>query len=340
MSPVRRRGSAPLATALAAILLLLLTAAWGETPPEGLRKHSKKIILPARLHILPLPSTTVDQSATISWRSDEPEVFDQKAVPSITWYYATDLHGRNRTRVVTVFCDTFDGDLLSRWVPVNALREDFEIQREGRNRRGDAFVRIRAAGDPLVSLDHFQDEFVVSARLRPLPAAAGYGLGVWASRESQECYALRGAAELLNPGAAMPRVKRTPVPAVTPRDWYWYEIGIKSKGKFQREPVLRGRIWDANHEELLCSSLSLIGGGGQKCPEGQRIALLPGADYSEIYVDHWTARYPTRQGSLTWLTQNVPEGRYYLVAVIDDANGGPVRQRVSDFQVEVRHPQR
>ena len=57
-----------------------------------------------------------------------------------------------------------------------------------------------------------------------------------------------------------------------------------------------------------------------------------------FYVDPWDARWLSPRGSFVWDTRSVPNGDYYLFAVIDpDPGAGPQRQRASNFKIAVKH---
>jgi hypothetical protein len=106
----------------------------------------------------------------------------------------------------------------------------------------------------------------------------------------------------------------------------------------KRDVYVRARIWDGNHERVLLT-LPLRSDGAQPgCPDGRKIALLGGADFSDVYVDPWDARWvvPEGQGTFTWDTRRLPEGDYTLKAVVD-LQDHPPTHILSDFKVAVRH---
>lgn len=308
---------------------LLSSGVRAQAPMERMANRGR--VFRPRLEIRPPANLVADRGVTIEWTYTA-EPIDPQTIPSLTWYYTSAVNGIDRRRVVTLFHESFTGDLLQRWLPVNALRDDWEVRLDG-GKRGDRFVRMRPGGEPILSLDHFANEFVVSARLRPLGANPDYGISVRANREAREFYALRGAAELLNPENPTFNHQQ-PLAEVLPGKWYWYELGVRNRGK--RDVVVRARIWDAEHQTLL-ASFNTVDPGGPPCPQGQRIGLLPGADYSEVHVDPWSSRWLTPGGSFTWDTRDVPNGDYFLTAVIDDGNGLKPRWKKSDFSITVKH---
>src|SRR5262249_49726379 len=268
-----------------------------------------------RLEILPpTQGLAADQQAVIRWANhDDPDGLDRDWIPSVTWYYTTRSDGADRHRIVPAFHDRFENGFSDNWIPVNDVRQDWDLLPEGG--RGRRVLRSRVNGDPLVSLDHWANNFVFSARLRPRQGAQRFGIAVRANRDSGAAYVLRGDAELLNPqDPQLDRQKQ--VGGVAAGAWFWYELGVRNR---KEEVELRGRIWDGNHEHVLdpglygrdCTTKTA-------CPQGKRVALLPGADYSEVYVDPWEARWLSApQGQFEWDTRNVPEGDYYVMAVVD-----------------------
>jgi hypothetical protein len=282
----------------------------------------------------PREGLTVDDRATVRWSRIQPELLDVKSPSSLTWYYATQPDGSDRQRVVTSFHQRFDEDFRDHWLPVNALRTDWAVERDGL-RGARRFLRGRVHGEPLVSVEQWPDSFVVSVRIRPQPGARDFGVGARASREQNSLYALRGWAELSNPQAPE-FFRQKPLPQFEPEQWYWYELGVKNT---KRDVVVRGRIWDGEHARVLQTLFGRDVPGQANCPNGKRIALLGGADFAELYVDPWDVRWPSvprQEGTLEWDTRSVPNGDYYLIAVTDKDFGRP-GLRVSDFQVSVRH---
>jgi hypothetical protein len=239
--------------------------------------------------------------------------------------------------MVSVFCDRFSGPLGTRWVSMNPFRQDWEIQRDGGNRFAPLVLRSRPTGDPLISVENFpHKDVVVSARLRPRQGARHFGIAMRAAWDEPACYTLRGSAELFNPENPT-FIAQKPVAGLDPRRWYWYELGVKNR---KNGVLVRARIWDGEHEQLL-NALQLEDPPGQPgCPNGRRIGLLPGADYSEIYVDPWEARWLGAPGAqFEWDTRDVPAGKYYIMAVVDTGPTRPPSQAVSEFAVTVQHAQ-
>jgi hypothetical protein len=308
-----------------------------QVQPPGMPRVRMQRIFPTRLDLLPPPEgLRADQQAVIRWENhDDLNQLDRDWIPSATWYYCAQPDGSDRHRMVTSFHDRFENGFGDNWIPVNDVRQDWDLFQE--TRRGPRLLRSRANGDPLVSLDHWEKNFVFSARLRPLPGAQRFGIAVRANRDSGAAYVLRGTAELLNPQDPQdPALVRHKAVGVVADRWFWYELGVRNR---KVEVELRGRIWDGNHERVLDGGLY-----GRdcltktNCPQGQRVALLPGADYSEVYVDPWEARWISApQGEFEWDTRNVPEGDYYVLAVVDAQRQAQACQRLSEFKISVRH---
>jgi len=248
----------------------------------------------ARLEILPpLPGSgetlLADQKFTVRWVTmQDDDGLDRRDVPSITWYYTPNDDGGGRRRMVSVFHDGFETPLNARWISANPLRQDWDVLREPGSRLGRRILRGRPTGVPLISLENFDKNFVVSARLRPREGAANFGVAMRAAYDDAACYSLRGMAELLNPENPKVRAQKQ-LQGLDPNQWYWYELGVRSG---RGSTMVRARIWDGDHNQVL-NTLSMLDAPGQaRCPNGTRIGLLAGADYSDIYVDPWEARWP------------------------------------------------
>jgi len=334
-----------LAATVAIPTVLLRSVASAQSPMDRItRMVVTRAPVRARLSILPpVQGLVVDRQATVRWFNpdDSNGVLDRKGIPSITWYYGSRPDGSDRKRAASLFHERFEGNFADSWIPVNDLRADWQVVRTtGADRR--RFLRGRTGGDPLVSIESYGDAVVVSVKLRPQQGAQNFGVAVRANRDDRCFYALRGDTQRgmleltnpLNPGL----VRQKDLQEFDPQQWYWYELGVRNT-KRGGEVWVRGRIWDADHQRVLTTLQFKDRAGQQNCPAGQRIALLGGADYSEVYVDPWDARWPgPPEGSFTWDTSNVPPGSYYLFAVVDgEPEDGPQRVRASDYQLTVRH---
>src|SRR5439155_22486622 len=118
--------------------------------------------------------------------------------------------------------------------------------------------------------------------------------------------------ELMRPQE--PQLLRQMLVAVDADRWLWYELGMRNR---KEEIGLRARIWDGSHEQVLDGLFGRDCITRTACPQGKRVALLPGAEYSEVYVDPWEARWLSApQGQFEWDTHNVPGGEYYVLAVV------------------------
>ena len=96
----------------------------------------------------PLQAGPVDRQTTIEYvNRDDPSDRDH-GVASITWFYATRQDGSDRRRVVTEFYDRFEGDITDRWVPVNAVRPEWSVQKETTGRPAHHILRGRTGGQP------------------------------------------------------------------------------------------------------------------------------------------------------------------------------------------------
>jgi hypothetical protein len=60
------------------------------------------------------------------------------------------------------------------------------------------------------------------------------------------------------------------------------------------------------------------------------------ADFGEIYVDPWAARWTDdAKDEVKWNSVGVPDGDYYLIAELSDGRTPP-RLEITSYQVQVR----
>ena len=99
-----------------------------------------------------------------------------------------------------------------------------------------------------------------------------------------------------------------------------------------------GDLLKRDHVQVLKTlRLEDVPGQAPGCPQGPLIRLLSGADFGEVYVDPWEARWLCGpEGKFGWDTTDVPNGRYWIIAEIRTPKGAP-RVRVSDYQITVQH---
>ena len=264
---------------------------------------------------------------------------DDGPLPSLTWYYATRPDGSDRKRMTTYFRDDFRNGYRRNWRPEQPNVFEWKVFKE--EGKGNFFAGLDAG--PAVS-EFGSDEtapkdIVISALVRPRGKGQEFALG-GRVRPGGIGYAIRGAGDTLRVvvgGNQKPlRHHRCPQLA-SPTGWYWYELGVRTRKK--KEVEIRVRVFDEAREKMLvCFPIEHRPQNGDLL-KGGRISLWGHADFREIVVDPWAARWiEDDENRFDWDTSQVRDGDYYLVAELVDLKGA--RRVVSPFKVEVRNPGR
>jgi hypothetical protein len=278
----------------------------------------------------PVSTRAVGGSYTVRWTDDDNGIAD--GCRSITWYYSPRSDGSDRKRMTTRYRDDFTG-YMARWKPEGAFNFDWKLRRDGE--RGHVLYS-RGESGPLYSREATDENVVVSTLVRPRnlknDVCIGFRLG--ANGTGYEVRSEGNVLRVLQEGEPLPGAMRR-VFEITPRKWYWYEVGLRSRrGK---EVEIRVRIYDETRRVLACIP------GIEDRPRNKALlrrgilALCGAADFAELYVDPWEARWADdTQNEFRWDTSQVPDGDYYVLAELSDAKG-PAEVVVSPFQVEVRN---
>lgn len=274
-------------------------------------------------------------SYTVTWEDDgKDKLFVGNGLESITWYYSSQPNGADRVRMASYFREDFSGPaLFARWAAQGGLNLDWLVKKDRRR-----YLSGNRAAAPIALKQLIDRDVVVSVLVRPTGIQNQFGIGLrW--QPNGKGYEIRNVNNSLEVGeAGQAPVIQERLLQVIPRNWYWYEIGMRTKGG--RGVDVRVRVFDENHQTLLLDSecqdrprdLSLLRPGV--------LALWGPADFAEIYVDPWESRWvDANKNDFRWDTTDVPDGDYFLVAEVQD---GRNRQRVvvSSFQVQVRNEAR
>lgn len=254
---------------------------------------------------------------------------------AITWYYSPDPLGRQRKRISTGFCDNFERGFLANWRPAPPFAFGWRVTQD----RGERWSYLRSDRDagPNLSLNATDRDVVVSVLVRSRSLRPNYGIGLRVQPDLA-AYEVRQEGLQLRVLSAGREIATMPAPEIRPRNWYWYEIGLRNPAN-KRDVEIRIRVLDEERQRVLVSMDPLVErprAAGLTRPG--LIALFPNADFREIYVDPWCSRWMDgHQNELRWDTSGVPNGAYFIVAELSDGRGRP-RLSVSPFQVEVQNP--
>lgn len=282
----------------------------------------------------------VDGACTLRW--SDPNPFEEGCT-SITWYYSRDSGGRTRKRVASLFRDDFSRNFRANWRLAGPFQADWAIRQDAEHGR---YLAGRRGAGACTSWAEAEGNIAVSVLARPQGPRNEFGIGIRTQQDGSGYY-------VLNDGANLRLVRRTeqndepldrdrPVPlgeAAAPGNWYWYEVSLCTMPRV-KAVELRVRVFDEKHERVLvdCRPYRTRCAGDRACEAGA-ITLLPPADFAEIYVDPWQARWADRgDGEFRWDTRDVEEGKYWLIAEL--ADGKTRRPVVSQFMMEVANPRR
>lgn len=274
----------------------------------------------------------VGDSYTVRWE-DIPQGGIDPGLFSLTWYYTTRRDGADRRRMTTRFRDDFgSGEFRANWKADGPFGYAWTLKEIRRDR--NCLVGPPGAG-PIISREAMERDSVLSVLVRPASMVPRFAIGLRVQRGDTH-YQLRNngnSLQLLRSGEVLCEQR---MPPLRPGEWYWYELGLWNRSK--REVVARVRVYDERRERLYasfnyddrCREPGLNGPG--------LIALWGPAEFAEVYVDPWEARWADDDANqFRWDTSNVPDGTYYLAAELADCT---LKNRpglvVSDFQVELR----
>lgn len=265
------------------------------------------------------PGHTAEQQFTVTWTdSDSGDAI-------IRWFYAEDVKGKNRQRMVTLFHDDFEDGATKRWQP--RVNSHWRIVGDLKNPK-NLVVHCETSNEYLGTTRRDFGDVVVSARM----FGANGGIAVRYSPEGEPpSYRLRGNLRLWKrPGNT--GIATTNYPAES--DWRTYEVGARNLS--DGSVSLDGWVFSAGGK-LLARATGIDSGqnGEPKNIKPAGIALHD--DYfDDVYVDPVSARFvKDKENRFAWNTSRVPDGQYYLLAEVWD--GAKVTTAVSRHPIQVNH---
>ncbi len=274
-------------------------------------------------------------SYTIKWEDDDKtRLFAGNGLESITWYYSSQANGGDRVRMASFFREDFRGQgaLFARWAVQGGLNLDWLVKNDRRR-----YLSGNRNAAPIALKQLIDRDVVVSVLVRPTGIQNQFGIGLrW--QPNGKGYEIRNVNNSLEVGeAGQAPVVQERLLQVIPRNWYWYEIGMRTKGQPGRSVDVRVRVYDENRQKLLLDTDFQDRPKDNSLLRPGVLALWGPADFAEIYVDPWNSRWvDAAQNEFRWDTSAVPDGDYFLVAEVQDGRN-PVRLVVSNFQVQVRN---
>lgn len=281
----------------------------------------------------PVNNLAVAGSHRVTWES--PGIILDPGLTSLTWFYASQPDGADRKRMVTGAKYDFKNGFRTEWQANGGFLFDWKVDEDREKKIW--FLRTPRGGGEIIANDPVPADFVLSAMVRPTHLAEEFGLR-FRGQPGGEFMELRfiprdNQLQLIGKGLK-PAIWR--MPPMRLRQWHWVEVGVRN---FKREVETRVRIYDETRRNVLFSDS--YNGRPDKVLVNNRpglIALVPFAEYADIYLDRWESRWLDGSArELRWDTSRVPNGKYFLVVELHTGRGAP-QTVVSDFQVEVRNP--
>lgn len=288
----------------------------------------------AQLSLVSLPPPASLQASTgtftVPWEGPPPDGVDQHYV-SVAWYYSPKPDGSDRKRITTYLYDDFLNYKVN-WQAAGAFAFDWDIKKKD----GHRFLSGPANATPLIYPQEIPVDSVVALKVRPQGSKNSWGMQLRVQPRTGASLELQNDGNRLKILESGNQLVSLSTPGIRPlKDWYWYEIGLKSrKGQ---DVEIRIRIYNEDRTAMLfshCDSYKLS--TRQLCKPGG-IGLSGPAWFEELYVDPWNARWAAdAKNSLKWDTTLVPNGDYYLIAEVSDGRAIP-QLKATTYRIEVRN---
>lgn len=274
-------------------------------------------------------------SFTVPWEGPPADGVDQRYI-SVAWYYATKPDGSEKKRITTYHYDNFV-NYKTTWQVAGAFAFDWDLKDLRSKKDGHRFLTGPAEAAPLVYTQELPLDSVVGLKVRPKPGKNSWGLKLRVQPQNGASLDFQNDGNRLNISEGGNQIVSLNIPGITTgaKQWYWYEIGLKARKS--KDVEIRIRVYNEERSTMLfshCNTYKLF--TPQVCKPGG-LALLGPADFEELYVDPWSARWASdAQNSVKWVTTDVDNGDYYLIAEVSD--GKPIPQmKATSYRIEVRN---
>lgn len=288
----------------------------------------------AQLSLVSLPPPPSLQattgSFTLPWEGPPADGVDNRYL-SVAWYYSTKPDGSDKTRITTFLHDDFQ-NFRNNWQANGPFAFDWTLKKD--RERNKRYLSAPSMAAPLIYPQEIPLDSVVALKVRPMGAKNSWGIQLRVQP--------RGALELQNEGNRLNisesgnQIVSLALPGIRPqREWFWYEIGLKSRRG--QDVEIRIRIYNEERTAMLFSHvMSCKLQSPQLCKPGG-IGLTGPASFEELFVDPWSARWASdAKNSLKWDTTDVPNGDYYLIAEVSDGKTIP-QLKATNYRIEVRN---
>ena len=276
---------------------------------------------------LPTPSTSqaVTGAYRLQWEDLAPGAVEDRMV-SFAWYYATRADGADRMRIVTNQYDNF-ATFRSRWNCPGPFPFAWALVQRDKG----TVLKAEKDATPLFSNDAILANSVVSLKVRSAIGPPTWGVQLRVQKA--------GSLEFRNDGNRFKILEAgQQIDAFNvglPPGWYWYEIGLRNKKG--QDVEIRVRIFDEDRTKLMANRCFTHKLAVPQLKQPGMMALTGPANFAELYVDPWAARYADdADNALTWDTSGVKDGDYFVIAEVADGKAPP-RIVASNFRVEVRN---
>lgn len=272
-------------------------------------------------------------SYDLHWEDFPPGAVNPRLV-SFTWFYAKAPAGAERKRITTGLKDDFR-DFRAKWQTPGPFGFDWVVK--SRMNRRFLHAPDQPQASSLVSNAPIPMDSVVGLLVRPRDRPQWSielrvqkpGVSLKFRHDGDKLTILESETEI---------IRDIPIDLPGGAKWAWYEIGLQTRPG--RDVEIRVRVFNEERTELLgqyrkthrLENLLLRREGG--------ITLTGPADFAELYVDPWAARWAEdNSNTLRWNTSAVESGDYVLIAEVCDGSRVP-RQIATDFRIGVRNRNR
>lgn len=283
---------------------------------------------------MPVDPIAANGEFVLEWDDLRPGAVNPGLV-SFTWFYAKAAAGAERTRITTILRDDFTA-FRANWQAHGPFGFDWDVKA---NRKRQYLQGPNQPGSSsLVSNFQIAPDSVVGVLVRPSTLRPQWGIELRYQGKGESLEFRHDGNKLKILECGEPIVDNIHINLPGARQWAWYEIGLETRAR--RDVEIRIRVLNEERTALLGQFNHTHRLRNPKLRAGGLIALSGPADFGELYVDPWSARWADdRENRLRWDTSMVENGDYVLVAEVCDDRRVP-RQIATNFRISVRNPNR
>ncbi|MGV3721162.1 MAG: hypothetical protein ACO1SX_09660 [Actinomycetota bacterium] len=276
----------------------------------------------------------VNGAYDLHWEDFPPGSVNPRVV-SFTWFYAKSPVDPDRQRIITLKRDDFS-NFRDNWRTPGPFGFDWGIK-TNRNKRRFLQSPTQLQASALVSNGHIPADSVVGILVRPKEKPQ-WNIELRVQKPGVSLEFRQDGNKLRISEGSVVIADNIPIALPGGAKWTWYEIGLQTR--LGKDVEIRVRVFNEERTELLGQYKRAWRLENPLLRRDGGISLSGPADFAELYVDPWSARWADdNRNTLRWDTSHVPNGDYVLIAEVCDGNKVP-RQIATDFRVRVRNQDR